>query len=55
MGKRQERAVGQLVLAIEPWDEASRDEASVAEGESTPPAASTGAESPRADALPASG
>ena len=45
MGKRPERDVGQLVLAIEPWDEASSDEASLADRASDPPEASTGAQS----------
>jgi RNA-directed DNA polymerase len=43
MGKRQERGVDQLVLAIEPWDEEPSNQASLAEV--VPPAASTDAAS----------
>lgn len=45
MGKRPERDVGQLVLAIEPWDKAASDEASMADRASDRPEASTGAQS----------
>ena len=45
MGKRPERDVGQLVLAIEPWDKAASDEAPMADRASDRPEASTGAQS----------